>query len=299
MQSQLLDQLLTRLRQPNETEAAVLARLRLADSRLTELYRRSDVEASAGYADPMVRAAYLLRYLPHYTLQLGDMLHHLEGSPDVARLFCMPRLRHASLCGGPAPEPIALAVLHAQGGGSELRSTVLDRQAEHWGDCWPVSCSLARQHSEHANVQIDGQTTNLAQVCTLQERQLLAGCHLFTLMNALNELMLIGSDQLRRQLEMRMACLPQGALVLISDQANYKRCQQGMELLTGVLADMGARILISRTTAEDAHAVANRFQLDARLATIYNQSGGDGGPRTNAYRIHNHGLQLAAVMPGH
>lgn len=298
MQSQLLDAVVARHRRPGESEAELLQRLRLADSQLTALYRRNDVEASSGYADPLVRAAYLLRYVPHYTLQLGDLLHALEGDPAVARLFCRPFLQHASLCGGPAPETIALSVLHAQGGGQQLQTTVLDRQAEQWSDCWSVTSSVALRHSRHPSVQIGGHTTNLAQLCCPQERDLLSGCQMLTLMNALNELMLIGAERLYRQLENRLICLEPGALVLISDQANYVRCQQGMALLLQLLEAIGARILIARTGLDAAVSVSNRFELHPRLRMVYGQSGFDGGPQTNLYRVKNHQLQLAAVLPG-
>ena len=298
MQNQLLEAVVARHRRPGESDATLLQRLRLADSQLTALYRRNDVDASAGYDDPLVRAAYLLRYMPHYTLQLGDLLRDLEGDPDVARLFCRPLLRHASLCGGPAPEAIALAVLHAQAGGQQLHSMVLDRQAQQWSDCWEVAASIAHRHCHHPSVVIEGHTTNLARICSPQERDLLNGCQLLTLMNAFNELMLIGSDRLQRQLEMRLACLKPGALVLIGDQANYVRCQQGMALLRRMLEAMGARILIARTCLADAAYVANRFQLHPKLRTVYGRSGNDGGPQTKLYRINNTQLQLAAVLPG-
>lgn len=298
MQNQLLDDVLVRIRQPGESESAVLLRLRQADARLTELYRSNAVQASAGYADPLIRAAYLLRYLPHYTLQLGDLLSSLEGWPELARVLSRPRLRHAALCGGPAPEAIALAVLHAQAGGRQLHTTVLDRQACAWSDCWPLSARVAQAFAAHPAVQIDGQSTNLSHGLSPRERQLLGQCQLFTLMNALNELMQLGSERLQPTLDARLAALPAGAVVLCSDQANYLACQQGMALLQALLEQRGARILVQRISRRQAHEMSNRFDLSPRLQSLYGQSAIDGGPRTNAYRIHVHQLQLAAVLPG-
>lgn len=298
MQTHLLEALLPHLRQNGESEQAVLLRLRQADARLTELYRRGAVEASAGYADPLIRAAYLLRYLPHYTLQIGDLLASLEGSPELAVVLSLPSLRHAALCGGPAPEPIALAVLHAQDGGRHLHSTVLDRQASAWSDCWPLSASLAEAFADHTEVLIDGHSSDLSQMPSQQEIQLLGQCQLLTLMNALNELMRIGTWRLRRNLLARLAALPAGAVVLCSDQANYPACQQGMALLRELLHRQGARILMERVSRREAHEMSNRFDLIPRLQGLYGQSDRDGSPPTKNYRIHVHQLQLAAVLPG-
>lgn len=298
MQTQLLDALLARHSEGDASEAAILQRLRQADARLTELYRCDVVEASAGYADPLIRAAYLLRYLPHYTLQLGDLLASLEGVPELAALLSQPVLRHAALCGGPAPEPIALAVLHAQGGGRHLYSSVLDRQASAWSDCWPLSGCVAETFADHPHVQIDGHSTDLSQLPDEHERRLLGRCQLLTLMNALNELMRIGPWRLRRNLRARLAALPAGAVVLCSDQANYPACQQGMALLHQLLDQQGARFLRQRIHRREAHAISNRFDLSPRLQGLYGQTPRDGGPPTKAYRIHVHQLQLAAVLPG-
>lgn len=297
MQEQLLDEVLARHRRSGESEMAVLRRLRQADSELTSLYRQDDVQASDAYADPLIRAAYLLRYQPHYTLQLGDLLNSLEGSAELAALFSRPGLRHAALCGGPAPEAIALAVLHAQAGGRRLHTTVLDRQASAWRDCWPVSAAVAETFAAHPEVVIDGRHTNLADGPLLLERRLLANCQLFTLMNALNELMQLGSERLGRSLQARLDALPPGAVVLCSDQANYPACEQGMELLRDLLEQRGARILEQRIGRQQAHAVSNRFELSPRLRSVYGQDGRDGQARTNAYRIHVNQLQLAAVLP--
>lgn len=298
MQNQLLDEVLARHRRPGESEADVLIRLRQADSALTELYRREDVEAGEAYADPLIRAAYLLRYHPHYTLQLGDLLNSLEGSVELAALFSRPRLRHVALCGGPAPEPIALAVLHAQAGGRQLHTTVLDLQAASWRDCWPLSASAAEAFAGHAEVVIDGRYTDLAELPRLLERRLLAHCQLLTLMNGLNELMRLGRERLRRSLAARLDALPGGAVVLCSDQANYAACEQGMALLRDLLERRGARFLLERVSRGEAHAMSNRFDLSPRLQGIYGQGEDDGGPATNNYRIHVHQLQLAAVLPG-
>ena len=297
MQNHLLDEVLARHRQPHESEAAVIQRLRRADSRLTALYRRRDVEAAAAYNDPLIRSAYLLRYLPHYTLQIGDLLRDLEGIPEVALILGQSELRHVALCGGPAPEPIALALLHAQAGGQRLRTTVLDRMAEAWSDCWPISASTARAFSGHSAIEIDGAAANLADPPEPRELELLADCQLLTLMNALNELMGRSSARLEQQLEARLAVLPPGALVLISDQARYDRCQEGMALLRSLLLQRGARLLIDRTSRNRIHVMGNRFRPSPRLRNLYGQSAGAGGPATRHYRIWNRQLQLAALLP--
>ena len=73
MLDHLLDAVLERHTAAGESEALVLARIRQADSRLTELYSTTDVMASVAYADPLIRSAYQLRYQPHYVLQIGDL----------------------------------------------------------------------------------------------------------------------------------------------------------------------------------------------------------------------------------
>jgi hypothetical protein len=298
MQNHLLDQIIAHFGQAEDTEPTILQRLRHADSVFATQYATASVDASAAYGEPWVRAAYLLRYLPHYTLQLGDLLQTLEGNAAVSAILSRPQLRHAALCGGPAPEPIALAVLHAQAGGQELMSTVLDRQADVWRDCWPLSASTAKAFSGHRSVQIDGRYTDLAQPPVVSEQTLLASCQVLTMMNCLNELMSMGSERLRQQLMQRLQALAPGSLVLITDQANYIPCERGMAMLQELLEGMGARILVARTTKEDCHMMANRFDRSPRLVGVYGRAADQDGPFTKNYRVNNSALQLAAVLPG-
>ena len=273
-----------------------MKRLREADIRLTDLYRRTDVMALDAYSDPLIRSAYLLRYLPHYTLQIGDLLRALEGEEQVAALFSQPRLKHIALGGGPAPEAIALAVLHQQGGGSHLHTTVLDQRADQWSDCWPISSRLAMAYSQHPYVQISGLQGDLSLPPSDSEAGLLAGTQVLSLLNALNELMRFGVSRLRQALGQRLSALPSASLVLITDQAAYRRCAEGMHLLRGLLVERGARIVIARTTKEDANFMVNRFRLSPRLQELYGQPASELGPATREYRIRNTTLQLAALV---
>lgn len=297
----MLDHLLARIssahRRPAETEQAFRSRLRQADIQLAAVYRSDDVSAGHAYAQPILRAAYLLRYLPHYVLQLGDILRCLEGEPAVAAAIARPELRHAALCGGPAPETIALAVLHQQAGGRWLHTTVLDQLAHSWSDCWPISAEVAMAFSHHPAVVVDGCSTDLAHAPSSSEVASLGSSQVLTLMNGFNELMKLGQGPLSRALQARLEALPPGALVLASDQASYVRSEQGLALLLQLLQAQGARILLERTTAATAHEVENRFDRPDGLQAIYGQSAGPDGPITNYYRIRNRQLQLAAVLP--
>jgi len=290
----LLDAVLAR--HTGESQALVLWRLRVADSRLTPLFASTDVQAAEAYSDPLIRAAYLLRYQPHYTLQMGDLLRALEGDAAVSHLFAGPHLRHLALCGGPAPEPIALAVLHQQGGGQWLQTTVVDQGAAHWSDCWPISSSVAMSFSCHPRVEIGGIRGDLAQLPQASELAVLAETQVLTLMNALNELMRIGERALKRTLMARLEALPAGALVLVSDQARYDRTVEGMALLRRLLQARGARFVLARIQKEDRHEIANRFQLSPRLRQVYGQEASPSGPFTRRYRIWNRNLQLVAVL---
>lgn len=292
----LLNAVLERHTQPGESEADVLARIRVADSRVTALYKAHDVMASAAYAEPIIRAAYQLRYQPHYVLQIGDLLHELQGCDDVGPIFSQPRLRHVALCGGPAPEPIALAVLHQQGGGRHLHSTVLDKGAHHWSDCWATSAQVAATFSGHPKVVIDGFATDLAQQPSSAERAVLGQAQVLTLMNAFNELMRLGRPNVEAGLAARLAALPRGALVLVSDQASYQRVVEGFALMQRLLASRGARFLVVRTSRQAEHVMENRFDMVPRLRRIYGQPEGAQGPATNHYRIKNKQLQLAALL---
>lgn len=297
MLDHLLNAVLERHRRPGEAEAQVLARIRDADSRLTALYKSHDVMASAAYADPMIRAAYLLRYQPHYVLQIGDLLHELEACEEVGHIFSQAHLRHVAICGGPAPEPIAMAVLHQQGGGRYLHSTVLDKGANHWRDCWATSAQVAAAFTRHPQVVIDGFASDLAQLPSRRECAALGQAQVLTLMNALNELMQIGERTLEVTLAARLSALPKGALVLVSDQASYQRVAEGIALIQRLLGRLGARCLIARTSLDVAHVMENRFDLVPRLRRIYGQTKGPQGPATNHYRIKNKQLQLAALLP--
>lgn len=296
MLDQLLDAVLERQAAPGVSQEQLLQRLREADSRFGSLYNARDVAAADAYADPIVRAAYQLRYQPHYVLQLGDLLRQLEGVPEVAGIFSQPHLRHIALCGGPAPEPIALAVLHQQGGGRHLHSTVLDRGANHWRDCWASSARVAMDFSLHPKVDIDGFPTDLAYLPSSHEKALLANARVFSLMNALNELLHLGAATLESTLATRISALPPGALVLVTDQALYQRTRQGIALVQSLLASRGARFLVVRTSPDDPYIVSNRFEMVPRLQNIYGQPAGPNSPETKHYRIHNKQLQLAAIL---
>lgn len=292
----LVDQVFQRHRCPGESDQALIARLRIADSRLPALYRNHTVDADHAYADSLIRAAYMLRYLPNYTLQLGDILKDLEGEPGVAATLMTPELRHVALCGGPAPEAIALAVLHQQAGGRHLQTTVLDKQVPHWADCWPATAAVAQAFSSHPAVAIRGEPLDLGSR-TLQGEALLRTCHVLSLMNAFNELIRLGEPTLRRALRVRLSALPAGCLVLASDQANYPACESGMALLAEELQRIGARLLISRISKARAREIRNEFSMVPRLRSLYGQPGGPEGPKTNHYRINMATLQLAALLP--
>ncbi len=73
--------------------------------------------------------------------------------------------------------------------------------------------------------------------------------------------------------------------MLITDQAAYRPCVEGMQLLRDLLVELGARIVISRTTKEEAAFMANRFRLSSRLQELYGQPASGLEPSTGNYRI--------------
>jgi hypothetical protein len=80
----LYDAMLEQYSLAGESKQQQLARLRYADNRLRALYRCEDVIAIDAYSDPLIRAAYLLRYLPHYTLQISGLQGDLSRPPQAA-----------------------------------------------------------------------------------------------------------------------------------------------------------------------------------------------------------------------
>ncbi len=241
------------------------------------------------YTDPLIRAAYLLRHLGHYTLQLGDLLTALEGSPEVTTLLRRPRLSLAALCGGPCPEAIALACLHSQMGGTELMATVLDRNAAHWDDCLPISNAIAISYPQHPMVRIRGLNIDLFDGSLgLAERRALAEAQVVTTMNCLNELVGLGIERVREGLRLRLSVLKVGTLVLASDQASYGDCTRGMSLLRELLEELGNRILLD--DQGEMHQVANRLTIPQRIDWMY------GASNENRFRIHVKTLRLAALV---
>ncbi|WP_411872044.1 hypothetical protein [Vulcanococcus limneticus] len=288
----LIPRVLEAFARPDEAEQDFLRRVQASDVRLQQQYRTQRRVGSEIYADPMIRAAYLLRYLGHYTLQLGDVLTGLDGNPEAAAVLSQPHLQATALCGGPGPELIALAALHAQLGGSSLALSVLDHNARHWADCWPIAQAIANTYPRHPAVSIQGLATELlAPAVSPWERELLQQTQVMTAMNCLNELVGHGRARLETALRQRLDALPAGALVLASDQAFYGACEAGIQLLHALLVERGARILLADITKAQCHSVANRFQVPGRIAWIY------GAEQNNRFRVHVQQLRLAARMP--
>lgn len=271
------------------TESGFLEQVQQADIRLVKHFRTHGPVSPEIYTDPLIRVAYLLRHLGHYTLQMGDLLTALDGRPEVAAVLGRRRLRLAALCGGPCPEAIALACLHRQLGGVVMDVTVLDRNASHWDDCWPITGAIAGSYPEHPSVRITGVGTDLfSATMAAAERRALAGADVFTTMNCLNELVGLGIGRVRQGLRRRLALLRSGTLVLASDQAGYGDCTRGLTLLRQLLEEQGARILLD--DQGQVHAVENRLELPQGIAWMY------GAANENRFRVKVKTLRLAAVL---
>lgn len=289
----LIDEVVARFGHPGESERQVLERLAIADAALVQKYRGSNRIRSDHYCEPEMRGAYLLRYLGHYALMLGDLLKQLQHDPGVNNVLSIPHLRAAALCGGPCPEVITLAVLHQQGGGRQLDVTVLDLLAdEHWVDCWPITQRVASQVSGHPRVQVNGLPIDLISGDLEDaERQVLGGCQILTLMNALNELTWHDPERFEKRLRERLACLPPGTLVLAADQGTYSTVATGMQLLARLLDDHGARWLWPLTN--EPFNARNNFETPARISWMY------GSENENIFRINiANQFFLAAQLPG-
>lgn len=275
---------------PDQTERSFLETVQQADIRLVEHFRTRKAVTPKIYSDPLIRAAYLLRYLGHYTLQLGDLLNDLEGTAAAA-VLALPELRLAALCGGPCPEAIALATLHRQGGGRRLQADVMDLHAHAWADCWPITTRIISNYPVHPEVCIKGVAIDLCQpTLPLPERNVLDAAQVFTTMNCLNELVGLDAEKLQQGLAMRLDALAPGTLVFASDQASYSDCARGLGMLHELLQQRGASILLAELDPNHPHVAQNRFETPERIAWIY------GPENQNIFRIWTKQLRLAAVM---
>lgn len=290
MYKRLIPAVIDTFSHPGETERAFLERLQQADIRLRKNFATDAPVESEPYAEPILRSAYLFRYLGHYTLQLGDLLNDLEGTP-AAEVLARPQLNLAALCGGPCPEAIALASLHQQAGGRRLSATVLDLHADAWADCWPISTAIARAYPVHPDVTITGlQVDLLRPSLSAAERGVLGDAQVFTTMNCLNELVGLDADRVRRALAERLDALAPGTLVLASDQAKYDDCERGLQMLHQLLEERGAVILLAELRRSEAHVAQNRFKTPEWIAWIY------GAETNNIFRIWVRQLRLAALI---
>lgn len=290
MYEQLIPAVIDTFSRPGERERDFLLRLRAADIRLRGNYATSGPVSSGPYAEPILRAAYLLRYLGHYSLQLGDLLRDLEGSA-AADVLALPDLRLAALCGGPCPEAIALAALHSQAGGRCLQVDVLDRHAEAWADCWPITTAIIGHYPGHPKARIEGVATDLLKpALPPQEQRRLQMAQVFTSMNCLNELMGVDAQGLQRGLAMRLDALPPGTLVLASDLAAYSDCARGLRMLLELLRERQATVLLAELDPGRPHEMENRFDTPERIAWIYS------GENENRFRIFVKQLRLAAIL---
>ena len=285
----LIPRVLEQFAPADMTERGFLEEVQQADVRLGAHFRTRGPVSPEIYTDPLIRAAYLLRYLGHYTLQLGDLLTALDGSPEVTAVLRRPHLRLIALCGGPCPEAIALSCLHHQLGGIDMDVTVLDRNASHCNDCWPIISAIASSYPEHPKVRIKGVGIDLFnEAIAPDERCALAEAQVVTTMNCLNELVGLGSERVRAGLRQRLSELKAGTLVLASDQAGYGDCTRGMNLLRELLQEHGAQILLD--DQGQAHEVANRLMVPQRIAWMY------GVANENRFRVHVKTLRMAALL---
>lgn len=290
MYEQLIPAVIDTFSLPGELERDFLLRLRAADIRLRRNYATSAAVSSEPYAEPILRAAYLLRHLGHYSLQLGDLLKDLEGSA-AEPVLALPELRLAALCGGSCPEAIALAALHSQAGGRRLQVDVLDRHAEAWSDCWPITTGIIRHYPGHPEVRIEGVSTDLlTSSLSPQEHRRLQVAQVFTSMNCLNELVGVDAQGLQRGLAIRLDALSPGTLVLASDLAGYSDCARGLKMLLDLLTERGAVVLLAEVDPSRPHEMENRFDIPERISWIYS------GRNENRFRIWVKQLRLAAIM---
>ncbi len=290
MYEQLIPAVIDTFSLPGEQERDFLLRLRDADIRLRRNYATSAAVSSEPYAEPILRAAYLLRYMGHYTLQLGDLLNDLEGSA-AEPVLALPELRLAALCGGSCPEAIALAALHSQAGGRHMQVDVLDRHAEAWSDCWPITTGIIRHYPGHPEARIEGLETDLLKPSLPpQEQRRLQMAQIFTSMNCLNELVGADAQGLQRGLAIRLDALNPGTLVLASDLASYWDCARGLRMLLDLLVERQATVLLAELDPTRTHEMENRFELPERIAWIYS------GENENRFRIFVKQLRLAAVL---
>jgi hypothetical protein len=291
MYDTLIDSVLETFARPDESERQFLERVQQADLRLKGNYATSSRVSDAIYADPEIRAAYLLRYLGHYTFQLADLLMALDGTP-VRAMFARPQLRVASLCGGPCPEAIALASLQDPQPQRRLEVHVLDRNADDWADCWPIATAIAATYPGHADLRISGSAIDvLAPQLSTSEAEVLARTDVFTAMNCLNELLGVSEAALRRGLAARLDGLPSGAVVLASDLAGYLACERGLTVLHQLLEERGARILLAELNRATPHEAENRLEPPRRISWMYGQA------NRNNFRIFVKQLRLAALLP--
>jgi hypothetical protein len=275
---------------PGESERDFLIRLRDADIRLRRNYATSGPVTAEAYAEPILRAAYLFRYLGHYALQLGDLLRDLEGTA-ACTILAADCLKLAAFCGGPCPEAIALASLHQQAGGQLLQATVLDLHAQAWADCWPITSQIIAHYPEHPRTEIDGITCNLFSLMARPGVQrLLGSVQVITCMNCLNELVGINSAGLKRSLQRYLSHLSPCTLVLATDQAGYPDCARGMSMLHDLLNESAAEFLLVEIDPAQPHQAENRFDVPERIAWIYSQA------NQNRFRIHVKQLRLAALI---
>lgn len=290
MYERLIPEVISTFADAGEDERCFLTRLRAADIQLRSQYARSGLVSSTFYGQPLLRAAYLMRYLGHYALQLGDLLKALEGTA-AGTVLAGPSLQLAALCGGPVPEAIALATLHQQAGGREFRAAVLDRHAEAWADCWPITARIIADYPGHPHALISGISVNVFNAeLGPAERQVLATAQVFTCMNCLNELVGAGAGALSSGLGKRLNALAPGTLVLASDQATYPDCARGLRMLRYLLEQAGAHILLADLDPAHPHEAENRFELPERIAWIYSSA------NENRFRIKVKQLRLAALI---
>ena len=286
----LIDLTIQNFSNPGESEEGFMKRMSLADPKLKSNYTRSNVSCEP-YSEGSSRAAYLLRYLGHYTLQLGGLLKALEGNQAVVDVITLPELNVACLCGGPCPEAIAISLLHSQAKGRRLRALCLDKQAKFWEDCWHISEKIATHYGSHPHVSIKGEGTDmLSYEQKEKERNFLKRANILTLMNCLNELIVNGKETGRLEsLYNRLKQLQPGALILLSDQSEYTGNQDSLrDFCNFLVQDLGAEIVV----CDEKIHWQNRFnsnQPPSRISSIY-------GHDNNYFRIHQRNLQLAAIV---
>ena len=234
-------------------QAAYLSGLKPATQSLWRSYRANhSIHENANYESAETQAGYMLRYFPHYTQLLPEVLERLP----MAKLgSILKRELHVSLFGpGPAPELVGLVQFLEMYWGQDCRliADLFDIKSTAWEKCRNITVdrllpAISSRTTVEANAhECDFTEKGVVDSIAAGSRNPLALADLVVFQNCFNEVLDARRDTFIANLKNIQASMKQGALLVLIDRIPNYSMSEGIfsELLEACSNGNGFEVVV-------------------------------------------------------